>query len=143
MFSDTVTLFCRKEQGGVTTWYPRLITHADFNSAHSTLMSTSGDIPSDAVKLHVRLDGGMIGGWEYTAPKNWNAADDVADIISVKSGNEFDFFMLGEWGGDSVVNDDDYTLGFYNHMNKEYDGVYAVKSVAVYSVIPHIEVIAG
>jgi hypothetical protein len=70
-------------------------------------------------------------------PKEW---DRTEDSITFTSGTNFDFFWKGEWTG-GIVSDSDYgPEGFYDYMNRTYDYVFAISSVAMYSVIPHFEI---
>ena len=49
----------------------------------------------------------------------------------------------GMYDGNHILIDDSiYDEGFYNYMNARYGDIYAVSNVAIYSVIPHFEVMA-
>ena len=48
--------------------------------------------------------------------------------------------MLGEYPMQNPINDDDYRNGFFEEVKKEYDYVFAITSVAKYTVIPHFEI---
>ena len=43
---------------------------------------------------------------------------------------------------DGPIDDDDYPKGFFNHMNKAYDDVFAITNVAKFNLIPHFEIVA-
>ena len=58
--------------------------------------------------------------------------------ITFAQGNDFDFFMLGDYGSEEVIEDSKGT--FFREMQQEYSNVYAITSVAEYSVIPHFQI---
>lgn len=61
--------------------------------------------------------------------------------ITFHDGDLFDFFWEGEWT--ETVNDEDYPNGFFDYMKKNHDMVFAITSVARYSVIPHFEIMGA
>ncbi len=115
----------------------------------AALIAKYGAETQDSAALNVRYtveDGNiMIEGKRWLPPKEWDRQpnDDYAKTVTFTDGNDFDFFMVGEWNGDAVISDSDYALdsGFYNYLNKREDYVFAISSVGgPYSVIPHFEI---
>lgn len=145
MYSDTITVFNRKASRLGDMWYPTILRNVNLNIDKATLVQTYGENTADNVMLNVAYDlvDGVktIGGKKYLLPKEWSKQthDDCAKTITFASGEDFDFFMVGEYP-EEPVNDDDYIDGFYNYMNKEYDEVYAITSVGIFSVIPHLQI---
>lgn len=141
MYADTVTVFNR--YGG--TWYATVLTGVDLNADEAAIMSRYGAASNAKALLHVKYSDGMaIGAKTYLPPKEWRrqtAAADLVASLTFTPGADFDFFIAGGWDGASVIQDDDYRAGFYDYCNKLYDQCYAVQSCAVYSVIPHLEII--
>jgi hypothetical protein len=143
MYQDTITLFNRKsgERGQGDTWYPTVIKNANLNIDRAAILAKYGSEIQDNAVLHIRytIDGGniIVGGKPWMPPKAW---DKTEDSITFASGTNFDFFWLGEWTGGIVTDSDYLDEGFYNYMNRTHDYVFAVTSVALYSVIPHFEI---
>jgi hypothetical protein len=141
MYQDTITLFNRKP-GGVSgdTWYPTVIKNVDLNIDRAAILAKYGAESQDNAVLHIRYTQNsgnvMIAGKPWMSPKEW---DRTEDSITFSGGTQFDFFWMGEWTG-GIVNDSDYDEGFYDYMNRTHDYVFAVASVAMYSVIPHFEI---
>lgn len=149
MYADTITLFVRKEGLEGDTWYPFVIRNVHLNMDKAAIMAKYGAESSDRAVLNIRYaakDGRKVVGEKlWLPPKEWEALSDPTAAITFTSGNRFDFFWLGDWGNEDPVHDSDYvgsaSGGFYQHMNKTKDFVFAVSSVAgPYSVIPHFEI---
>lgn len=144
MYQDTITLFNRHG----SMWYATVIGNVDLNVDKASIIAKYGESNKDNAKLHIKYfcDGEnmIVGGKHYLTPKVYASQDteQAENTITFRSGNDFDFFIMGAWDGDSVIFDNDFTDGFYNHLNKKYDGVYAISSVGCYSVIPHFEILA-
>ena len=145
MYNDTITLFNRKpgERGQPDTWYPTVIKNVNLNIDRAAILAKYGAESQDNAVLHIRYkkDGDeiLVSEKPWMPPKAW---DGTEDSITFASGTNFDFFWMGEWNG-GVVSDADSrwsTEGFYNYMNRTYDYVFAVSSVAMYTVIPHFEI---
>lgn len=147
MYQDTITLFNRKpgERGQGDTWIPTVIRNVNLNIDRAAILAKYGSETQDNAALHIRYrakngeitivcDARTEKTW--IPPKQWNWQ---TDSVTFTSGNDFDFFWLGEWDG-GVVSDADYSGGFYDHMNRTHDYVFAVSSVARYSAIPHFEI---
>lgn len=143
MFKDTITLFNFHEPTG--KWYPTVITGVDLqvdsgadpatpgvlNDAHSVLAL----IQSRADKTLVLKDGATK---SYLGPKAYAKCDTPEGYFTFQL--EKDFFYEGEWPSLDPVLDDDYDEGFYNEVNKTYDGVYIVKTATHLRLIPHFEI---
>lgn len=143
MYADVITLFNRKsgERGQGDTWFPTVIRNVNLNIDRAAILAKYGAQAQDNAVLHIRYkkpsDKILIAGKPWMPPKAW---DQTEKTITFSSGNDFDFFWKGEWTG-RVVNDSDYeNEGFYNYMNRTHDYVFAITSVAMYSVIPHFEI---
>lgn len=137
MYSDTVTLFNRRHDRNGDTWFPTVLKNINVNMDKGAIIAQYGEQAQDNALLNVRLPSEKL----YYPPKEWVALEDPANGITFASGQQFDFFWLGEWPDDAPISDDDYTEGFYDYMNKRYDHVFAVSSVnGPFTVIPHLEV---
>ena len=137
MYKDTVTIFNRLRRNGTDTWYPTVLHGVDLNVDSAAIRKAYGAETHDRAKLHVMYAPGLIvGGKQYYLPKDWAGMG-----ITFHDGDLFDFFWEGEWT--ETVNDEDYTDGFFNYMKKNYDMVFAITSVARYSVIPHFEIMGA
>lgn len=148
MYSDTITLFNRYDAGLEDKWFPTILRGVDLNIDKAAIVATYGENSSDNARLHIRcaIDDGAIsvGDKVYLPPKLWKAQSEAeaAQSITFESGQQFDFFIVGEWGSAEPIDEDDYLDGFYNFCNKVYDYCFAITSVAGYSVIPHFEIMA-
>ena len=142
MYKNTITLFNRKSGGsGGDTWYPTLIRNVNLNIDRAAILAKYGAEAQDNAVLHIRYtkDGEdiLVSGKPWMPPKAW---DGTEDSVTFSGGSKFDFFWLGEWTG-GIVTDSEYpTEGFYGFMNRTHDYVFAISSVAIYSVIPHFEI---
>lgn len=92
--------------------------------------------------LHIRYqvyDGVItVAGKPYMLPKEW---DKTVDSITFSPGDKFDFFWKGEWIG-GIVSDTDFgDEGFYDHMNRTRDNVFAISEVSKKKLIPHFEIL--
>lgn len=143
MHKDTITLFNRKpgERGQGDTWYPTVIKGVNLNIDRAAILAKYGAESQDNAMLSVpyKRDGEtiLVAGKPWMPPKAW---DRTVDSITFASGNDFDFFWQGEWDGGIVTDADYQDEGFYNYMNRTHDFVFAVSSAAMYSVIPHFEI---
>ena len=138
MYRDTVTLFCRRSSGNKTYWIPYILHNVDFNADKARILNTYGENSQDRALLHLALRGRKCNGLKYVFPKEYSGA---VDEFTLKSGKDFDFFVLGEYSF-STVDDDDYKDGFFNYIKKTLDNVFMITSAAEFSIIPHIEVTA-
>lgn len=137
MYNDTVTIFNRLRRNGTDTWYPTVLHGVDLNVDSAAIRKAYGTDTRDRAKLHIRYYPGIIvGGKQYYLPENWSGTG-----ITFHDGDLFDFFWEGEWT--ETVNDEDYRDGFFNYMKKNHDMVFAITSIARYSVIPHFEIMGA
>ena len=142
MYKDTVTLFCRKvgDRDTGDTWYPTILPNVNLMIDRASIVSRYGPESNDSAVLSVKYipDGKnkRVGKKLWKAPTEW---ENPETEITFRSGNNFDFFWLGEWDG-GAVSDRDYKGGFYQHMNQNHDFVFAVSSVSYLTMIPHFEV---
>ena len=143
MYKDTITIFNRKPGTASTgdIWFPTVVKKVNLNIDRAAILAKYGAESQDKAMLSIRYqmeDGNiMISGKPWMAPKEWDMTE---DSITFTGGTQFDFFWAGEWTG-GIVSDADYgDEGFYGWMNRKHDFVFAVSSVALYSVIPHFEI---
>lgn len=143
MYSDTITLFCRKpgERGQGDTWYPTVIKNVNLNIDRAAILAKYGPESQDNALLSIRYKMAgveiLVADKPWMPPKEW---DGTEDSLTFTSGTNFDFFWKGEWDGGIVTDADYLDEGFYGYMNRTHDYVFAVTSVAMYSVIPHFEI---
>lgn len=127
-------------------WYPTVIDGANLLIDKAAIVAKYGTESKDNALLNIHyqtVEGKIfVDGKPYLPPKEWERQtnDKLADSITFASGNDFDFFMLGEYPTVEPIADDDYIDGFYNYVNSEYDFVFAITSAAKYSAIPHFEI---
>lgn len=148
MYSDTVTIFNRKRPIGFAgdIWYPTVLAGVDLNTARAAIAARYGYNCADKAILHIRwTDGGpeapvLVGDKPWDPPLLWRQREDPAGALTFAPGETFDFFIVGAWPDTAPVQDSDYSQGFYDHLNRTRDGVYAITSAAMFSVIPHFEI---
>ena len=147
MFTDTITVFnYYKDSLKNVTWYPTVIHGVNLLIDKAAIVAKYGAESKDnaLLNIHYQTINGqiMVDGKNYFPPKEWERQtnDKLADSITFASGTDFDFFMLGEYPMQNPINDDDYRNGFFEEVKKEYDYVFAITSVAKYTVIPHFEI---
>jgi hypothetical protein len=148
MYNDTITLFNRHRTQSGTMWYATVLHGVNVIVDKSAIIAKYGEKSQDSAVLNIRYrreDTDIyVGKKRYLPPKEWSRQmdDALSASITFASGQQFDFFMIGEWDGGAVVDDDTYTEGFYEHANRRYDFVFAITSVSQFSVIPHFEITA-
>lgn len=149
MFSDVVTVFNHYKSRLGDMWYPTVVRNANLLIDKAAIVAKYGAESKDNAILNIHyqiVDGQiLIDGKPYIPPKEWERQtnDKLAESITFTSGTDFDFFMLGEYHTTKPIADDDYVDGFYNHVNDEYDYVFAITSVAKYTAIPHFEIMGA
>ena len=149
MYKDTVTLFNRyTTKDRKIVWYPTILHGVNLNVDKASIVAKYGSNSQDNAVLNVKYHSGddavMVGEKRYLLPKEWSrqTEDILAESLTFASDKEeFDFFYEGEWKSNEPISDGNYTSGFYSHMNKNYDNVFAITSVSKFSVIPHFEVV--
>ena len=146
MYKDTVTVFNRYVDSFKNTiWYPHVISGVNLIVDKAVINAKYGEVSKDNavmnVKYHFVDSNIMVGDKLYLPPKEWERQvnDDLPKSITFTSGNDFDFFMSGDYGSEEPIIDENGR--FYSDMQKEYDNVFAITSVAKYSVIPHFEIV--
>lgn len=150
MFDTTITLFNRyKSRKTGDKWFKTVINNVNVIIDKAAIVATQGANTSDSVKLLVNYDTDtagniIIGNKIYLAPKKWEEVltDDLDKYVTFKSGSNFDFVLVGQLDEDISLNDEDYTEGLYNYLNKSYDNVFSISSVGEYKLIPHFEIMA-
>ena len=149
MFTDTITVFnYYKDSLKNVTWYPTVIHGVNLLIDKAAIVAKYGAESKDnaILNIHYKTVKGqiMVDGKPYLPPKEWERQtnDKLPETITFASGTGFDFFMLGEYPTTEPILDDydNYRNGFFEEMKKEYDFVFAITSVGMYSVIPHFEI---
>lgn len=149
MYNQTITLFNRLEGNEGDTWFPTILHNVHLETDRAAIAAKYGAEAADGAVLHIRYkeDGGekMVQGKPWLPPKAWEKLLDHTKSVTFTPGDRFDFFWVGDWGNEDPVYDADYTgtvnYGFYKHMNKNHDFVFAITSVGgPYRVIPHFEI---
>lgn len=145
MYKETITLFNRyNDSMGNTMWFPRIISGANLMNDKSAIISKYGEVSKDKAVLNIayKIESGLatIKSKRYLSPKEWKrqTIDNLPQTITFASGNDFDFFMIGDYGSEEPIIDD--TGRFYSNIQSEYDYVYAITSVTQYTIIPHFEI---
>lgn len=146
MFDKTITIFNRYHSRQGDTWYPHVIHNVQLTMDKASMVAKYGAESKDSASLIINTSNDMsIDGIAYLPPKKWSQLvnEELGEYITLNDNAlYFDFFIVGEYPDKTPIVDDEYTDGFYNHMNIEYDYVYAITSVASYTLIPHFEVLA-
>lgn len=152
MYKDTITLFNRYTSEDGVIWQPHIIRNCDLNVDKASILKVYGADAEDNAKLHIKynVEGEdiVIGKVVYKKPKEWKnlVKNELQDYVTFKNGKDFDFFVVGEYDTSVPIEDSDYMSskyeGFYDYMNSKYDDIYTISSVGIYSVIPHIEILA-
>lgn len=169
MFADTITVFnSYVDSLKNVTWYPTVIHGVNLLSDKAAIVAKYGAESKDNALLnihykHVKTENpkegeklfhafvkckkivngeSVFAEKEWLPPKEWERQtnDKLADNITFASGTGFDFFVLGEYPTIDPIHDEDYKNGFFEEVKKEYDFVFAITSVGMYSVIPHFEI---
>ena len=149
MYCGTITLFNHYKSRLGDMWYPTVIHGVNIQIDKAAIIAKYGSESKDnaILNIHYNTVSGQttIDGKPYFPPKEWERQtnDKLSETITFTSGVDFDFFMLGEYPTTNPIADDDYTDGFYNYVNDEYDFVFAITSVAQYSAIPHFEIMGA
>ena len=148
MYTDTITLFNRKEGREGDAWYPTVIKGVHFNADRAAILQKYGANSSDNASLNIpytSVDEKIyVSGKRWLAPKEWENENSPENAITFTSGTKFDFFWLGEWDNEFPVLDSAFRADtdFYTHMNRTHDFVFAITSASSpYSVIPHFEIL--
>ena len=145
MYQDTITLFNRIPGGNAgDSFYPTVIKNVNLNIDRAAILAKYGPDTKDSAVLHIRYrnkDGEIVIVCDsvkeksWRSPKAWNKTGETLTFNP-----DGDFFIKGEWDGGIVSDVEHGPDGFYAKMNREHDYVFAVSSVAQYSVVPHFEI---
>lgn len=133
MYIDIVTVFNLYNDNTGDLWYPTVLTNCEFQITKGTNMRVSGVENADAVSLHV-TDNCTVK--TFLKPKEWLASTDKANNYTF---GKKDFFIKGDYT-EVVIEDEDYTKGFYETLKQQLDDVYNVTTVDYFTLIPHVEV---
>ncbi len=144
MYDNTVTLFNRLERDGELLWYPTVMTGVHLVDSEAAVAAKYGYQRGDKALLFIHYLGGpdepSVGAKKYLTPRRWTRAEDPSGAFTFQTGADFDFFMAGRWEGPFPVRDADYPGGFYDHMQDQFDRVWAITGAEKFGVIPHFEV---
>lgn len=147
MFTDTITVFnSYVDSLKNVTWYPTVIHGVNLLIDKAAIVAKYGAESKDNAVLNIHYQTVdvqiMVDGKPYLPPKEWERQtnDKLPETITFASGTSFDFFMLGEYPEIKPILDEEYRNGFFEEVKKEYDFVFAITSVGMYSVIPHFEI---
>lgn len=146
MYNDTVTVFNRYVDSLENTiWHPHVLSGVNLAIDKSVVVSEYGETSKDNAVLNVsykKVNGVvMVGEKPYLSPKNWERQtnDMLPKTITFSSeSTQFDFFMLGDYGSEEPIFDENGD--FYSEMKKDYDYVFAITLVAMLKNIPHFEI---
>jgi hypothetical protein len=148
MYQDTVTLFNRLEGRAGDTWYATVLRGVHLNTDRAAIMAKYGAETQDAAILNVRYTADKrhknVCGKRWLPPKKWEELEDHSAALTFTAGTRFDFFMVGEWDGASIITPEDVPVtytGLYDYLNATRDFVFSISSVGgPYSVIQHFEI---
>ena len=147
MYTDTITLFNRHKSSSGEIWYPSVLRNVNLNMDKASIVAKFGAESKNRAVLGImykaEADKKLIGDKTWLPPKEWQRQNqDLLDkSLTFTSGQQFDFFFVGEFESDKPIIDDDFNDGFYNYMKSKYDFVFAVEEASFFSVIPHFEII--
>ena len=158
LYKQTVTLFNRvSAKSGEVFWYPTVINGVHLITTKSSSWSGRAENESDDVRLHIQYTPSGSDALikcaddqfkKWLEPKVWRRLpqEEKLENLTFAFGDAevFDFFVEGVFAGASgPISDSAYERkGFYNFMNSQFDGVYAITSVSRYNLIPHFEIMA-
>ena len=135
MYRDTVTVFCRYNG----QWKGTVLENVDLNIDRAMMLRQYGENSQDRAKLHIKYrenNGYWVGRNRFVSPSEYSGEEGT---FTLAEGNNLSFFMEGV-APILSASDASYLDGFFDYMNSHYQ-VFAVSSVARYSVIPHFEII--
>lgn len=147
MFSQTITLFNRREGERGDEWIPTVIKNVMVNLDRASIIAKYGAQSNDNATVHIpyKRSGNdiVISDKLWVPPKMWERMDGYIEAVTFTPGDRFDFFWVGEWTENVPLYDVDYAAegDFYTYMNRKRDHVFAITSVSgPYGLIPHFEV---
>lgn len=143
MYQDTVTIFNRKITQAGAVWYPTVAEGVQLSWDAAPAAAGYGWKQGDrAVVLipYVPMEGTpMVAGKLYLPPKMWQRVDEPELYVTFTGGEDFDFFIQGPWPDGEPVEDGKWDGGFYSHLCRIRDGVFAVTGCHKYNALPHFE----
>lgn len=145
MYEDVVTVFDRRtDRDGRILWYPTVIEGTQLSEQFAAGEAGYGrgrDGRAAVLIPYSRLDGApVVAGKVVLPPKLWQRAEQPEMYLTFTGGEDFDFFMSGDWQSTEPVDDGAFPEGFYAHMARARDDVYAVTVVCRYNALPHYEI---
>lgn len=144
IFEDVVTVFNRKRSEEGTVWYPTVIQGVQLGWERAGGLAGYGWKQADRAAVlipYVPMEGAStVAGKIYLPPKMWQRVREPELYVTFTEGEDFDFFIPEAWTEAESVPDGQWPEGFYEHMCRERDGVFAVGSVHRYGAIPHFEI---
>lgn len=144
IYNDTITIFNRRTAGEETLWYPTVIEGVQLSVGQAQAAAGYGWKQAGqtvALVPYVPMEGTMtVGGKIYLPPKMWQRADEPELYVTFAGGEDFDFFLPGAWPEAGPFADGMWPGGFYEHLCRTRDGVWAVESVHRYGALPHFEI---
>ena len=145
MYRDTITIFNRRTAGGETMWYPTVIEGVQLSVERALAAAGYGwKQAGRAVALAPYTpteDVMTVGGKIYLPPKMWQRAEEPELYVTFTAGEDFDIFLPGPWTQTAPFGDGMWPGGFYEHLCRTRDGVFAVESVHRYRALPHFEIV--
>lgn len=149
LYKQTVTVFNRKTIDGKEYWCPYVIPNVHLITDKSIIISTYGEQSADNVRLHIRYKNAWNGAvipdgsgmqLAFLEPKEFAKSGVFGENITFACGDNFDFFMAGEYSDLDLIDDTTYRNGFYNYMNRNYDNVFVITTCSKFNLIPHFEI---
>ncbi len=144
MYDDTVTVFNRKITETGPIWYPTVIEGVQFSWDAAPAPASYGWKRDDRAAVlvpYVPMEGApLVAGKFYLPPKMWQRAAQPELYVTFAGGEDHDFFILGEWIDPEPAEDSRWPGGFYGHLCRTRDGVFAVTGVHKYGALPHFEI---
>ena len=144
MYNDTITIFNRKITREGTVWYPTVAEGVQFSWDAAPAPSGYGWKRDDRATVlipYVSTEGtALVAGKLYLPPKMWQRVEQPELYVTFADGEDFDFFLHGRWPEQEPVDDSGWPGGFYDHLCRTRDGVFAVSGVHRYNALPHFEV---
>ncbi len=145
VYEDVITVFDRWERDGRLLWYPTVIEGVHMDAAAAVGAAKYGqklDGRASVLIPYFRVEGAVtLAGKLYVPPKLWQRVEEPELYVTFTGGERFDFFIAGPWEQPGPVEDEAWPGGFYGHMARERDGVFAVAEVYRYNALPHFEVV--
>lgn len=145
VYEDVITVFDRLERDGALLWYPTVIegVHMDaLAAAAAARYGQRSDGRATVLIPYFRVEGAVtLAGKLYVPPKLWQRVEEPELYVTFTGGESFDFFVGGAWEQPGPVEDGLWSGGFYDHMARTRDDVFAVTQVYRYNALPHFEVV--